>query len=544
MRFVRYGVLALATLSGLACGNIDDAALQGAAAHKGTGGSKGNPTGGKSGAGGSGGAGSGGGSGGTTNTGGTGGSTGGSGGSTGGTGGSTGGTGGSTGGSGGSTGGTGGGTGGTGGTRDAGAADSGSKDGNSGVDAGAKLDAAGDGRVGARDAGTAIDAQAEQHVDSGAPPVNTGLWVAPNHPCYEWDALPPSQVPWTHLTHLGLGYMQPKASGGRYTPIEAPGWQANGFTGFQSAAIGYADAAHAASKKTFMMLGGANSNTGDFAGVWNTATSPANIDAFADDIVSIMKGMNMDGVELDWEEDIAYPQLVSLAQKVRARWADGLIFVDAMPLDSGSFAGLAPAKDAVDAFMPMTFLAVRQWGGWVLPIPPSPLYGYPGNGYSIDDNLQGFTAAGVPASKVLMGVGGYGSVWGDSNNDNTAPIAPYVTTSGSGAANTETGDMYSDGLITQSWVKNLVSNSQGKMIEGWDDIGKSSYWHAPATTDLVTATVRSTSFKAGLVFYETPRSMTEKANYAQTKGMRGMNFWTLKQMIDGTSSPILETIMP
>jgi hypothetical protein len=38
--------------------------------------------------------------------------------------------------------------------------------------------------------------------------------------------------------------------------------------------------------------------------------------------------------------------------------------------------------------------------------------------------------------------------------------------------------------------------------------------------------------------------MTEKANYAQTKGMRGMNFWTLKQMIDGTSSPILETIMP
>jgi GH18 family chitinase len=104
--------------------------------------------------------------------------------------------------------------------------------------------------------------------------------------------------------------------------------------------------------------------------------------------------------------------------------------------------------------------------------------------------------------------------------------------------------MYSDGLITWSWVKNLVSNSQGKMVEGWDDVGKSSYWHAPSTTDLVSATIRSTTVKASLVFYETPRSMTEKANYAQAKGMRGMNFWTLKQMIDGTSSPILETVMP
>src|SRR5687768_103670 len=36
------------------------------------------------------------------------------------------------------------------------------------------------------------------------------LWIAPNHPCYEWDALPPAQVPWRHITHLGLGYLQPE----------------------------------------------------------------------------------------------------------------------------------------------------------------------------------------------------------------------------------------------------------------------------------------------------------------------------------------------
>ena len=83
--------------------------------------------------------------------------------------------------------------------------------------------------------------------------------------------------------------------------------------------------------------------------------------------------------------------------------------------------------------MPMTFLAIPQWGGWVLPIPLSPLYGYPGNGYSVDDNLKKWIAAGVPASKVIMGVGGFGAVWGDSNNDRVGPIAPYVTVNGKGA---------------------------------------------------------------------------------------------------------------
>ena len=44
--------------------------------------------------------------------------------------------------------------------------------------------------------------------------------------------------------------------------------------------------------------------------------------------------------------------------------------------------------------------------------------------------------------------------------------------------------------------------------------------------------------------YETPRSMTEKLNYVRAQGMRGMNFWTLSQTMDGAASPILETVLP
>jgi GH18 family chitinase len=439
------------------------------------------------------------------------------------------------------TGGSGGaGTGGATGGKDAGAGGGSTTGGSGGAGAGAGIDAGGPGGSGGGsiDAGVGNDVVADRVV-----PPASGVWIAPNHPWYEWDTLPAAKVPWQHITHLGLGNVQPKVSSGKYVVAEPPGW-GSGWTGFRDAAKVFADAAHAASRKAFMMVGAAQSNTGDYAGVWNAATSNANIDAFADSIVSTAKEMGLDGVELDWEEDINYPQLATLAKSVRARWADGLIFVDAMPLDAGAFAGLAPAKDDVDAFMPMTFLAIPQWGGWILPIPLTPLYGYAGNDYSVDDNLKKWTNAGVPAAKVIMGVGGFGTVWGDSNSDRTGPIAPYITTNGSGGANGENGSLYDDTIVTQTWVKSVVNGNAGRMIEGWDDTGKCSYWHAPATNDLVSVSAASQSIQASLIFYETPRSMTEKLNYARAQGMRGMNFWTLSQMMDGAASPILETVLP
>ena len=429
-----------------------------------------------------------------------------------------------------------------GGQKDAGTAGGAGPGGSVGMDAAVKPDATGPGGSGSKDAGVSIDVLAERS-ESGAPP--SGIWIAPNHPWYEWNALQANQVPWQHLTHLGLGYLQPQLSSGKYVAGAPAGWS-TGWTGFRDSGKAFADAAHAASRKVFMMLGAAQSNTGAYADVWNAATAPANIDAFADNIVSVFKDMQLDGVELDWEENIDYGQLVALAKKIRARWVDGLIFIDVLPLDDGTgiFAAVAPAKDDIDAFMPMTFLAIPQWGGWVLPIPPTPLYGYPGNGYSVDDNLKKWAAAGVPASKIIMGVGGFGSVWGDSNDDQTAPIGPYITVNGSGGANGEMGSLYDDRVVTWTWVKGMVNGNPGRLIEGWDDVGKCSYWHAPATNDLVAATAQAKAIQASLIFYETPRSMTEKLNYARAQGMRGMNFWTLSQTIDGTSSPILETIMP
>jgi hypothetical protein len=171
---------------------------------------------------------------------------------------------------------------------------------------------------------------------------------------------------------------------------------------------------------------------------------------------------------------------------------------------------------AVDAFMPMSYLVIQQWSGWRIPVPLTPLHGvdrpgYGTNPYSIDCVLDNWTSAGVPASKIVMGVGGFGSAWCDINHDNFAPITPYANTDIFGAADGEMYSIASDNAVTWKWVKQVATNNL-KMIEAWDDTGKCLYWHSPATNDFFNTKVNSWDppYNISLIFYETPRSISEK----------------------------------
>jgi GH18 family chitinase len=385
--------------------------------------------------------------------------------------------------------------------------------------------------------------------DSPTSPGPSGEWVMPYHPSYQWDRVPAEEVPWAHLTHLVVGYLWPEKDGEEYTVgIESTGW-GRGWDNWRTTAQGYIDAGHNEDRKVNCMLGGAGSNPDN---IWNAATSPANINTFARNIKSVLEPIGFDGVDLDWEDNVDYPSMVRLAQELRSIWPDAIITIPTGM--SGSDADdLAAAMDAVDAFMPMTYISIPQWGGWVIPTPLTPLYGvhnpiYMGgspNPYSIDYALNNWLNAGVPASKIIMGVGGYGAVWGDSNNDGRAPIEPYsnaddLIDSSGALPEGERASLASDNVVSWAWVK----ESTRDMTEEWDDIGRCSYWRALAVDDLVPVTIRDNTQYASLIFYETSRSIEEKVSYIKEKGMKGMGFWTLSQMMDGDSCPILETAKP
>jgi hypothetical protein len=80
-----------------------------------------------------------------------------------------------------------------------------------------------------------------------------------------------------------------------------------------------------------------------------------------------------------------------------------------------------------------------------------------------------------------------------------------------------------------------------------DGVGGVTYWAAPARDDLVRvpSPCGSGNVDAGLLFYETPRSMAAKVAYANQRGMKGLLFWTLAQLKDAAGAyPNLEAVRP
>lgn len=376
--------------------------------------------------------------------------------------------------------------------------------------------------------------------DPASPPTGE-LWVAAYHPCYQWDALASDQVPWDRLTHLILGYLWPTQSAHGYTLGLPSGWS-RGWETFSNDAKGYVRAGHEAGRKVTLMLGGSGSNEGR---VWNRATAAAEVGGFAQSIVDLARPIGFDGVDLDWEDQVEHGNLVALARELRGRWPEAILTIPTSPMGDDA-AKLQPAKEFVDAFMPMTYLSIPQWGGWLIPIPLTPLAsamrpGLGANPYSVDVVRKHWNDAGVPASKLVMGVAGFGAVWSDTQSDGVAPIAPY-TSSLWGPADTEDGSSNSDNYVTWTWLHATLA-ANPRLEEGWDEIGQSSYWHAPAKNSLVSVAGDSgPRINVGLIFYESPRSVQAKVAYCRQHGMRGMMFWTLSQMLDHGSSPVLEAI--
>jgi GH18 family chitinase len=343
-------------------------------------------------------------------------------------------------------------------------------------------------------------------------------------------------VPWAHVTHLIVGYLWPATSGSGYT-LDVQAGVCGNLATFEANAAAYVTAGHAAGRKVSMLLGGAGGNPGN---IWNTATSAGNVGGFAQSIVTMMKGLGIDGVDLDWEDGVEAPKLVALAKELRSRWPEGVITIPTGSTGSDA-KDLAGAKDAVDAFEPMTYMVIQQWGGWHIPVPLTPLFAYSSNPYSVDIVRKAWIAAGVPASKIIMGIGGFGTTWTDTNGDGHAPVAPYSNTDTNGPADSETAPSFSDNAVTQKWLDKTLA-VHPELVEGWDDVGKCSYWHAPAAGQLVTVDSPSGSgtVKLGVIFFESARSMGEKINYVDANGMKGFMFWTVSQLVDGTSFPVLQ----
>jgi chitinase len=161
-------------------------------------------------------------------------------------------------------------------------------------------------------------------------------------------------------------------------------------------------------------------------------------------------------------------------------------------MDATDYAG---AARHADWFMPMTYDYFGAWAAQGPTAPHSPLTSYPGipqQGFNSAETIAKLKAKGVPASKLLLGIGFYGRGW-----TGVTQSEPGGTATGAAPGTYEAG------------IEDY------KVLKG----------RCPAN-----GTVAGTAYaKCGSQWwsYDTPSTIGGKMAYAQDEGLAGAFFWEL-----------------
>jgi chitinase len=246
------------------------------------------------------------------------------------------------------------------------------------------------------------------------------------------------------------------------------------------------------------------------AGFTQAAANPT---AFADSCYNLVKDARwadvFDGIDIDWE----YPNACGLScdasgpaaydrviTALRNRFGSSFLITSAITAD-GTNGGKMDAADyaagiqKLNLVFPMTYDYFGAWAAQGPTAPHSPLTSYAGipiAGYYADAAIQKLKSKGVPAGKILLGIGFYGRGW--TGVTQTAP---------GGSATGPAQGTYEPGVEDYKVLKNTC----------------------PAT-----GTVAGTAYaKCGSNWwsYDTPATIAGKMAYVRNQGLGGAFFWEL-----------------
>jgi chitinase len=239
----------------------------------------------------------------------------------------------------------------------------------------------------------------------------------------------------------------------------------------------------------------------------------ANPTAFANSCFNLVEDPRwadvFDGIDIDWEYpnacgltcDSSGPAaLKNLLQALRSRFGSSALVTAAITADGSTggkidVADYAGAAQYVDWFNVMTYDFFGAWAAQGPTAPHSPLTSYTGiptQGFNADAAIQKLKGKGVPASKLLLGIGFYGRGWSG------------VTQSTPGG--TATGP------------------APGTYEQGIEDY-KVLKTRCPSTGTIAGT---SYSFCGGQWWsFDTPSTIAGKMSYVRGQGLGGAFFWEL-----------------
>jgi chitinase len=327
------------------------------------------------------------------------------------------------------------------------------------------------------DAGPPFDSGPVAQSDAGA----NGQWVMGYYTGYNTGLLPIANIDWSGLTHIIFGPVTVNSA----TSLNMTFEDSNG----TADAKALATAAHAHGVKALMMLGGQNSGAPIKA-----ATTSGNVATFVSTLIADMKSVGFDGIDLDWEDNVSLPQFIALVQGLRAAQPNIILTLPGGSLNLNSdhvdpqWVTVAQSLDRynIQTYYPSTAYAGTGsgWYSWF----SSPLSGNSGHTpTAIDAVMAAYATAGIPKSKIGMGVAFYAicytgnvsaplqSTDGSSivGGDNAFPLSALFSGTGTYAKNTASAHVDATAKVPYLSLASAVTEShcggQSTRYITWDD---------------------------------------------------------------------------
>jgi chitinase len=337
----------------------------------------------------------------------------------------------------------------------------------------------------------------------------TGQWVLGYYVGYAINAYPIAQIDWTALTHIAFGPLTVNSDSSLNLSFQ----DENG-TGQQDATA-LAQAAHASGVTALLMLGG----EGAGPNIAVAASAPHRA-AFVSALLGALTTLGYDGIDLDWEDAVNLDDLVALAQALRAGRPGIVLTYPAGALNANfdtvdaRMVTLAASLDRfnVQTYYPSTAFAGSGWSSWF----SSPLSGVSGSTpIAIDDTLQRYAAAGIPKSKLGMGVAFYALCY-------TGGIsAPRQSTNGTTQTIVGGDNNYPLSTFFAAGSTFDASTAPQRQRDGTAQVPYLTFGAPVADPGCGTSTQ--------YIPYEDETSIIAKGTFSKTNGYGGIIVWTLQE---------------
>ncbi|HVY08978.1 MAG TPA: glycoside hydrolase family 18 protein [Mycobacteriales bacterium] len=362
--------------------------------------------------------------------------------------------------------------------------------------------------AGVATATVAAPLRAAPHVSAAKP------WVMGYYPEYQRALMPPKEIDWRGLTHLAVGRVVPNDDGTLDTAFD---YDATRGPALAKQLSKLAKAHHVV---PILMVGGAGERSH-----WRSAAGHHRA-ALVSHLVAAMRAYGYRGLDLDWEPIATAdePTLLKLVTALRQA-APGVILtvpVNWVAATSGPahrfYGRLAKQVQRLDIMAYGMAGAYPGWRTWH----SSALRGaQPDTPADIVSNVKAYRAAGVPAGKLGLGVGFYGTCWAG----------------GVDGPNQDIGESYvqaDDNVMTYDAIMS--------------DYFSPSNYHYDSAAEAPYLGYAEPTGPQGCTFisYENPRSIKAKGAYARAHHLGGAIIWTINQAhrlgaSPGQTDPLLRT---